>query len=449
MALNTPRPDTDIPKYIGLIDSDNSYNAVFGIGAYLLRDVTGVDYNPYHDGPWWRRWWERNKTLYSEAARQTLIPDIAKTQYALNYEPYPESLDTLEGKIEWVRQGCPSWAGYDIEYLGNALCEHNDARVIPVLVGWMLADESTRCVDMREESWERMTGIDTNDAQTPEWWAQWWADNKSGFPEDAQNTPIPDLTAAVASFRDSEKVRDARRQEQEFEGFPAEQRTIDGDEKQSYFQIGPREGATMPESGWKVMLILPGGDGSADFHPFCRRIHMHALPEDYVAVQLVAPVWSDDENRVVWPSEKLNPQDGEFTTEQFIKAAVEDLKTCTEIDEQNVFALGWSSGGPPLYVNSVLDDSPVTGTFVAMSVFHPQNISDISGAEGHPYFILHSPGDWIPIDRHARVAVEQLGNAGAKTRLQLYSGGHGWVDDPYGNIRRGIQWLQENVEGGE
>ncbi|MGI9516240.1 MAG: M56 family metallopeptidase, partial [Pirellulaceae bacterium] len=50
-----------IPTMIGLIDADNSYDTVYGVGYFGLSDVTGVSYRKYHDGAWWRRWWEENK----------------------------------------------------------------------------------------------------------------------------------------------------------------------------------------------------------------------------------------------------------------------------------------------------------------------------------------------------------------------------------------------------
>jgi predicted esterase len=232
----------------------------------------------------------------------------------------------------------------------------------------------------------------------------------------------------------------------EFDGFPQVERKVGDNAKKTYYQIGPKEGVKEPEGGWKVMLILPGGAGSADFNPFCRRIHMNALPEDYIAVQLVAHAWSDAENRVVWPTKKLNPQKADFTTEEFIREAIADVKQHVNINDKYVFALGWSSGGPPLYVNSVTKDSPVTGTFVAMSVFHPDNLPDIKNAKDHPYYILHSPQDWINIDQHARVAEKELAKHGAKTTLQTYPGGHGWRSDPFGNIKRGTKWLEENIK---
>ena len=101
---------------------------------------------------------------------------------------------------------------------------------------------------------------------------------------------------------DENVERETSEADTEFIGFPAVERTVDGNDKKRYFQIGPSKTAKQPADGWKLLLILPGGDGSAEFHPFCRRIHKNALPDGYVVAQLVAPKWSNNRNRVVWPT---------------------------------------------------------------------------------------------------------------------------------------------------
>ena len=125
------------------------------------------------------------------------------------------------------------------------------------------------------------------------------------------------------------------------------------------------------------------------------------MPDGYAAAQLVAPVWTDDDNRIVWPTKKLNPDDAEFTTEEFINAVVADISDKIEIDDTCVFTLGWSSGGPPIYSAAMQDDTKVTGTFVAMSVFKPKLLPPLKSAKGHSFYLLHSPDDWIKIDQHA------------------------------------------------
>jgi predicted esterase len=218
---------------------------------------------------------------------------------------------------------------------------------------------------------------------------------------------------------------------------------VGGNEKMKYFMIGrlakDREAAL--KSGYKILFILPGGDGSAEFNPFCKTIQ-RMLPENYLAIQLVAPVWSNDENRTVWPTKKLNPQKAKFTTGEFIDAVFADVKKKVKVDEANVFALGWSSGGPPIYHHSIAGKT-LTGSFVAMSVFRPKWIPPLDGAKGHAYYILHSPDDWIKMDDHAKVAVEKLGAAGAKVKLETYGGGHGWRGGSVRKIREGVEWLEK------
>ena len=50
-------------------------------------------------------------------------------------------------------------------------------------------------------------------------------------------------------------------------------------------------------------MVLPGGDGSADFHPFVKRIFKNAVPEGYVLAQPIAVKWSDKQE-IVWPTAK-------------------------------------------------------------------------------------------------------------------------------------------------
>jgi len=232
----------------------------------------------------------------------------------------------------------------------------------------------------------------------------------------------------------------------EFKGRGNEKIQIDDNKKKTYFLIGPKKDETPPEGGWKLVLLMPGGDGSAEFNMFCRRIQMNGLPDGYAAVQLVAPAWSDDDKRVVWPTEQLNPQKAKFTTEQFIEEAIVDVSKRIEVNSQFVFALGWSSSGPPIYSASMNKESSLTGSFVAMSVFGNLKLPNIKNAKGKNYYLLHSPDDWIKIDEHARVAETKLKEAGANVKLQTYSGGHGWREDPYGHINRGIKWLEKHSE---
>lgn len=64
-----------IPLLISLIEADNTYDTVYGIGYFGLGKLTGVPYDEKHDGTWWRRWWDEHRTEYPEDVRQMGVPD--------------------------------------------------------------------------------------------------------------------------------------------------------------------------------------------------------------------------------------------------------------------------------------------------------------------------------------------------------------------------------------
>ena len=60
------------------------------------------------------------------------------------------------------------------------------------------------------------------------------------------------------------------------------------DEHKRYFLVEPPKNSKAPKKGYGLIVVLPGGDGSADFHPFVKRIYKNAIPEDYLLAQPVA-----------------------------------------------------------------------------------------------------------------------------------------------------------------
>jgi predicted esterase len=224
---------------------------------------------------------------------------------------------------------------------------------------------------------------------------------------------------------------------------PSQELKAAGDADKRYFLIGPKKDAKAPAAGFGLVLILPGGDGSADFHPFVKRIYKNALPDGYVAAQPVAVKWADGQ-QIVWPT-KANPVDGmKFTTEEFVDAVSADAAKRHKIDREKVFTLSWSSGGPAAYAASLREKGGVTGSFVAMSVFNPKFLPPLSGAKGHAYYLYHSEEDRVCPYRMAKQAEEKLTAKGAKVRLETYEGGHGWGGNVFGDIRAGIEWLEKN-----
>lgn len=213
--------------------------------------------------------------------------------------------------------------------------------------------------------------------------------------------------------------------------------------KWMYFEIESAERQPEPADGYKLLVVLPGGDGGRDFMPFVKRIYKNGLTPDYLVVELVAPKWAKSE-QVVWPTATDGPAAAKIATEKFIVAVVEEVAARRKIDRRHVFALGWSSGGPAVYAAALEQKPVITGAFAAMSVFHPDEL-DLSRAKGRPFFILHSPEDDVCPMRLAEEARDTLTTEGAAVEFLEYEGGHGWRGNVYGNISAGIRWLEEQT----
>jgi predicted esterase len=191
--------------------------------------------------------------------------------------------------------------------------------------------------------------------------------------------------------------------------------------------------------------VLPGGDGSADFLPFVKRVSKNAVPEGYVLAQPVAVKWTEGQE-IVWPTAKNKVEGQKFTTEEFVDAVIEDVKVKHALDPKKVFTLSWSSSGPAAYPIS-LTNPKVRGSFVAMSVYKPDQLPPLEKAKGHAYYLYHSPDDRVCPFRMAEQAAKELKKNGATVKLATYDGGHGWRGDVYGSIREGVEWLEKNAAG--
>lgn len=220
--------------------------------------------------------------------------------------------------------------------------------------------------------------------------------------------------------------------------------TIEDQPRMAVELIGePAEGRPAPES-FGLVLVLPGGDGGEGFSHFVRRIHKFAMPEGYLTARLTAVKWTDDQE-IVWPTAMSNVEAAQFTTEQYIAAAVARVAQDRAIDPKRVFVLAWSSSGPAAYAASLTEDSPVTGSLIAMSVFRTDWLPPLGRAEGHAYYLLQSPQDAVTPYQFARGAAVNLRKHGAHVELVDYDGGHGWHGDVFGMIRDGVTWLEANA----
>ena len=202
-----------------------------------------------------------------------------------------------------------------------------------------------------------------------------------------------------------------------------------GDEKKRYFVI--HRPVEPPKDGWRTLFVLPGGSGDAQFQPFVTRIAKNALPDGYLVVELVAPVWSPQQaQNNVWPTDKLRGPEVKFTTADFFLTVRDEVTKANKLDPRFSFTLTWSSSGLNGYGLSLHPKAGITGTFVAMSVFQPAMLPALSAAKGRPYFLYHSPQDFIPIAQ-PEAARDALQKAGATVEFQTYEGGHGWKGNVY------------------
>src|SRR4051794_30018660 len=70
---------------------------------------------------------------------------------------------------------------------------------------------------------------------------------------------------------------------------PSEDLRVGGNEQQRYFLSGAgKANEKEPKDGFAFLLVLPGGDGSAEFNPFVKRIWNNALQEGMIVAHLVA-----------------------------------------------------------------------------------------------------------------------------------------------------------------
>lgn len=437
-----------IPTLIGIIAADNSYDTIYGIGYFALGfsatlgSITQVEYSPYHDGAWWRRWWEKNKSRFPEEVQKIPIPDLPKTEHGKNHTPFPENMDTLEGQLPWLRKAFEDGkAPGDIWTIAREISKLADPHAITTLIALVEADNTYDTIyGIGYFGLGKLTGVGYREEHDGTWWRNWWQNNKSRYPEDVQKMEIPDYRALVASWRKKVEASKHETALADVKDVPAEDLTVAGNSRMRYFLIGAGEDAAPPEGGYDLAVVMPGGAGGEDFHPFVRRIYKYALRDRFLVAQPVAFKWHPSQ-RTVWPT-KVHPTPGQnFATEDFVEAVITDVMQRHKINERNVFTLSWSSSGPAAYAISLQKETAVKGSFIAMSVFRPDWLPPLDTAKGHVYYLLHSPQDKLCPFSHAKQAQAKLTQAGATVRLDGYEGGHGWHGDVYGHIQRGMTWL--------
>jgi predicted esterase len=226
----------------------------------------------------------------------------------------------------------------------------------------------------------------------------------------------------------------------EFPDMVDELRTVAGQPRMQYYLVRTANADPPTSAGFNLLVVLPGGDGSADFHPFVRRIHGHALDAGTILVQPIAVKWTDSQ-QIVWPTDHNKVEAQQFSTEDFVIAIISEVSTQFPVNPKRIHTLSWSSSGPAAYALALRSDSPVTGSMITMSVFKPQFLPPLANAAGRRFYIEHSPDDPVCPYWMARSAADALADAAAIVTLRDTPGGHGWHGDVFGRIRTGMDWL--------
>ena len=114
---------------------------------------------------------------------------------------------------------------------------------------------------------------------------------------------------------------------------------------------------------YRLVVFLPGGDGSEAFTPWLKSIYQHAMPSDFIAVQLIAPKWTDEQD-VIWPTRKTPVRKMGEPVEDFFETVVRKVKAQFSIGRNEIYTFSWSSGGVPAYLIAAEKRGNVRGSFV-------------------------------------------------------------------------------------
>lgn len=96
-----------------------------------------------------------------------------------------------------------------------------------------------------------------------------------------------------------------------------------------------------------------------------------------------------------------------YIIEEFVQAVISDVASSRKLNTDKVMTLSWSSSGPAAYTIS-LTRKQVMGSFIAMSVYKPDQLPDLKQAKGHRFFFYHSTDDRVCSFRMAEQAVKDL-----------------------------------------
>lgn len=423
-SKNLPEVHPHVLQILDLGMTDESkevrdYAAAY-VRPYSLEDFTD---NPIG----YKQWYEANGQMSLEEVRIASRPRLIR------------KIDDLVIKLSLGDYSSLSQEAKDIGV-------HGDAWAIPFLIGLIEAEDSYETIyHVGYFGLSKMTGVRYDEKHDGEWWRRYWKEAKKKHGQEIQEIKIPDYRELIALGKkrrvDSKKAEAGK----DVADIPSEKLFAGKDKKKAYFLIGAKEGVKPPKRGYKLLVVLPGGDGSESFHPFVKRIFKNGVPEGYLIAQLVSVKWTEDQ-KIVWPHKSNPVKKMKFGTDKFIEAVVADVKKRQKIDKAHVFTMSWSSSGPAAYAASLQKKTAIKGSYIAMSVFRRKNLPSLTRAKGRAYYIEHSPDDRTCPFWMAEQAMNDLTASKAKVEFSKYDGGHGWHGDIYGRIGKAIKWLEDNAK---
>jgi hypothetical protein len=243
---DNPDPSA-IPYLIALIGADNSYDTVYEVGYFLLSRMTGVKYCVFHDGAFWKRWWEKNKKNYSGEIQKIKIPELPKTEFGKTYSPYPIETETLQGQLLFCQAHAKRvkntrWEDEianrpALSSVAQSISEFNDPTAIPYLIAIIDLDNgrTENLGNGRDDlvyiggyyglgyGHPPLTDVKYDESHDGTWWKKWWEENKHQYPEAVQQIPIPsihdewkipDLSREVALWRQEKEQNEKRKRDE-------------------------------------------------------------------------------------------------------------------------------------------------------------------------------------------------------------------------------------------
>jgi len=312
-----------------------------------------------------------------------------------------------------------------------ALLSSGDPSAIPFVID-LLAKANKVEVPAIAMALNRTLGFD-EDHPDPSWWQGWWARNKLRYqaPPDSDLPSFKiDALATADYIPDSDDVKDIT--DQSF--------LVGGDQMKRYIVSGKIDSSKTQD----LLIVMPGGEGSIDFHPFVKRVFKHELNDNWILAQPVAPKWTNDENRVVWPSVNSPYEPAKFMMEDFLDGMIDELGTKGHAKIGKIYMLCWSSSGPSVYSYLANGKHEIEGAFIAMSIFNQGLIKGAKDLHVKRVFLLHSPDDaLIPIVQ-AEEGRDELTRLGISVKMETYPGGHGWRGSVWELMDKGFAFLHSS-----